>query len=167
LDDRNGRESEIEHLNDAVGRDHNVGRLQVAMRYALVMGRLQRFEDLPGILQRSVDRLRNGQRGAIDQLHHQGAHRSVFLDAINMRDIWMIERRQDLCLALKSHHALGIMRESGGQDFDRYVTIELGVSGAVHLSHAAGVDGREQFVGTYTSFRGQWHRLSNGCNVAA
>ena len=49
----------------------------------------------------------------------------------------MIERRQDLGFALEARHALGILREAGGQHLDGHVAPELGIGGAIHLAHAA------------------------------
>ena len=50
------REAEVEHLDDAVGPDHDVGGLQVAMDDALLVSGLERVGDLPR------DRQHLGQR---------------------------------------------------------------------------------------------------------
>ena len=58
----------------------------------------------------------------------------------------MIERREDVCFALEARHALGIQREGIGQDLDRDVATQSGVSGAIHLAHAAGAKGGEDLI---------------------
>ncbi len=49
----------------------------------------------------------------------------------------MIQRRQDLGLALESRQTLGIARHRLGQHLDRHLPPELGVLGTVDLTHAA------------------------------
>lgn len=49
----------------------------------------------------------------------------------------MIQRGEDLRLALESRHAVRILREGGGQYFDRDFAAELRVGGPVHFTHAA------------------------------
>ena len=48
----------------------------------------------------------------------------------------MIERGQDLRLALEAREPIGIEDESFGQDFQRDVAIESGVSRSIDLAHA-------------------------------
>ena len=58
---------------------------------------------------------------------------------------WFSEARV-LRFALESREAIGVAREHLGQDLDRDVTIELRVARAIDLAHAAGAEGREDFV---------------------
>ena len=58
----------------------------------------------------------------------------------------MIERGEDFGLALKAGEPLAIVRDVGRQYFQRDVTFELRVPRAVDLAHAAGAQGREDFV---------------------
>ena len=69
----------------------------------------------------------------------------------------MIERREDLCFALEARHALGIQREGIGQDLDSDVATQSGVSGAIHLAHAAGTDSRHNLVRADTSAGEETH----------
>jgi hypothetical protein len=69
-------EAEVEHFHGAVGRDLHVRRLEVAMADALVVGRLQRLDDLLRDGERLLDRNRTaakavGQRLAFDQLQDE------------------------------------------------------------------------------------------------
>jgi len=59
----------------------------------------------------------------------------------------MTERGKDLSFALKSRHPLGIKRKGFGQDLDGYVTAELGITGTANLTHSAGTDSGEDFIG--------------------
>jgi len=69
-------EAEVEHLHRAVGPELDVGRFQVAVDDALLVGRLQRFGDLLCDGERLVDRkgtLHNpvSERRAVDELHDE------------------------------------------------------------------------------------------------
>jgi hypothetical protein len=78
--------------------------------------------------------------------HHQSAARAGFFDAVYLRDIRMIRRPQDLRFALKASQSLGILYERRGKNFDRYFPIQLGVLGAINLTHPAFTDRRKDFV---------------------
>ena len=54
-------------------------------------------------------------------------------EAVDGRDVGMVERRQRLRLALESHHAIGIGRECGGQHLQGDGAVELGIARAIHL----------------------------------
>jgi hypothetical protein len=45
---------------------------------------------------------------------------------------------------------LGVVHDRVGQHLQRYVTIEVGVAGAIDLTHAARADERKDFVGAET-----------------
>jgi hypothetical protein len=57
----------------------------------------------------------------------------------------MIERREHLRLAREARGTIGIERELRRQYFQRDITRELGVARAIHLAHAAGTEGVEDF----------------------
>jgi hypothetical protein len=63
----------------------------------------------------------HGDRTKADQFHHQ---RALFL-AVDGGDVRVVERGQDLCLALEARHAVRIVREGLGQDFDGHLAPEL------------------------------------------
>jgi len=108
------------------------------MNHSLLVSVLQGVRDLPGDGQRFLERdraLRDalGQRRALRQLEHQRA----VLHAIDRRDVGMVQRRQHLRFAGESRHAVGVLRERFGDDFDGHVAAQLGIGGAVHFAHAA------------------------------
>ena len=47
-------QSEVEHLDHALRRDHDVGGLQVAMNDAFFVRRFERVGDLLGVVQRGL-----------------------------------------------------------------------------------------------------------------
>ena len=53
----------------------------------------------------------------------------------------MIERREQLRLALESRDAIRIAGEEGGEDLDRDVAAQARVARPIHFAHAARADG--------------------------
>src|SRR5262245_6823646 len=62
----------------------------------------------------------------------------------------MIERSQELCLALEPREALGIERKAFRQDLDRDVAIQFRVTGAIDLAHSTRAERRDDLVRTDT-----------------
>jgi hypothetical protein len=65
-----------------------------------------------------------------------------------MRDVWVVERGEDLCLPLESSTALWIVREEIREDLDSHVAIQVRVTGTIDLPHPAHADQGENFVRT-------------------
>jgi hypothetical protein len=131
------RESEIKQLDDPVLGDEDVRRLEVAMDDAFEVRRLERGRDLRSQPQRFGGRERarilgGNDRRAVDVLHHQVAR----ADIVNLANVGMVESRDGLGFSLEPFAEL----RSGY--LDRHIAIQAGVSGSVHLSHAARPEGR-------------------------
>jgi len=62
---------------------------------------------------------------------------SRLLEPIDRSDVRVIERRQDLSLALEALHALVVSGERFGQNFDRHLALQLRIGGAINLAHPA------------------------------
>ena len=113
----------------------------------LVRG-LERFGDLA--------RERKGVRGwhrpggdqvrqvfALHQLHDQRARaggEGVRFESVDLRDAGMVERRERLRLSREAGEVVGVRREQRRQDLDRDAAIELRVTRAIDLAHAAGAE---------------------------
>ena len=67
---------------------------------------------------------------------------------MELRDVRMVQRGEDLRFAVEAGEALGIPREEIRQNLDRNVTIEASVPRAEHFAHAAGAERREHFKRT-------------------
>ena len=154
---------EVEHLHHSLRRNHDVGRFQIAMDDVLFVGCLESVGDLARVVQCRLKRKRPLERSALDELHHQ---RSVF-DAVNLSDVGMIERGQHFGFALEAGQSFGVFSEGVGLDFDRYFAIKLGVAGAIHLTHAARAERREDFVGAKMSPSGKGHGYCNNSTPQA
>jgi hypothetical protein len=56
---------------------------------------------------------------------------------MDMRDVGVIQRSQELCLTLEACEAIGIAGEQVWEDLYRDVAVQFFVAGAIHLSHPA------------------------------
>ena len=79
------REAEVEHLEPAVGREHHVVGLQVAVQDALLVRRRHRVgerdrEREEALHGEAARRDRLAERLALDELHRQEAQPAVFLE---------------------------------------------------------------------------------------
>ena len=75
-----------------------------------------------------------GERRSLDQLHHERTHVTGIFQAVDMRDVRMIERGEHLRLAAETRQAMGIVRHGGQQHIDRDVAIQLRVVRAIDLA---------------------------------
>jgi hypothetical protein len=112
---------------------------------------LERVDELPGNRERIVERqcaaldaIREGLAGNQLEDEREGTVRVV--DAVDRRDARMIERRQQFGLALEAGDPIGIAGENLRQDFDRHLAPQLRVARAIHLAHAAGAKGVDDFI---------------------
>ena len=63
-----------------------------------------------------------------------------------MRDVRMVQRGEHFSLALEPGKTLWITRQRSRQHFDRHLTLQVGVRGAIDLTHAARTDWGGDFV---------------------
>ena len=109
----------------------------------LLVRRFERLGDLRRHRQRVGQRDRAArdplrQVLALDEFHDQRLDAVGFFGAVDGRDVWMIQRRQQSSLAFEARAPLGIGAEYLRQHFDRDVAAELRVVGAIDLPHPAG-----------------------------
>ena len=64
----------------------------------------------------------------------------ILFKEVNSRDVRMVQTGQNFGFAFKPGEPIRIVREGLGQDLQCHVPVELGVSGAIHLPHAAFAD---------------------------
>ena len=70
----------------------------------------------------------------------------------------MVQRGKRLRLALESSQALNIRGDGRGQDFDRDLASEIGIGGAVDLTHPPGAQRTGHLVRSYSCAGFQRHR---------
>src|SRR5438874_9995436 len=101
-----------------------------------------RFVERVGDFQPKAQDLRERQRAfshfvgkslAFQVLHDQEIDAVLAADIVERANVRMGEPGDDSSLALESNAS--VFRESRRQNFDRYITIEACVAGAIDLSH--------------------------------
>ena len=97
-------ETEVEHLHEPAGREHDVAWFEIAVNDAVGVGRGQRVGNLSGAIERDRERKRPRaqqlpQRGALDLLQDQVATPLGLFDPADARDVRVVERAQQLGLA--------------------------------------------------------------------
>ena len=128
------------------------------MNDALLVRRLERVGDLLRDGKRLVDRKRPSRDTlreivALHQFHDEGLCAVGFLDAVDARDVRMVERSQHFGFALKTREPVAIGGERGRQDLDRDLALEPGVGRPKHLPHPSFADLRSDFVDAETAAR--------------
>jgi hypothetical protein len=73
------------------------------------------------------------QRRSLHQFHHQGA----LFNAVNGRDVGMVQRGQHPRFTRESCHAVGILGERFRQNLDGDIAVQLGVGGTPDFTHPA------------------------------
>jgi hypothetical protein len=140
-------QSEIEHFDRSGLRDLDVRGLQIAVDDVLPVRRLERFRDLEGDAngvrqrKRTVDQaLGNGR--SLHELEHEGRQAIEIFEAVDSRDVRMIQRGEDLRFPGKTHEPIRIVRESRREYLDRDVAIQLHIARAIDLAHATHAEQR-------------------------
>ncbi len=151
-------QTEVKHLDPTVGRKLDVCRLQVTVDHTLLVRGLEclrdllcDFEHLVGIERAASDALR--QVLARDQLHGNEARIVDRLQAVDLGDVRVVQRGQQLGFALEAGEPLGIGGERLGQHLDRHLAVERGVHGAPDHAHAALADLLDEAVVVQTGTR--------------
>ena len=88
-----------------------------------------------------------GQRRPFDELHHEGADAVGHFKSMNRGDVRVVQGREQLRFALDARHELGAICQRSRQDLDRHLAMKSRVEGAIHLTHAAGIERRQNAVG--------------------
>ncbi len=144
-------ETEVQDFHAALGRDHDVAGLQIAVDHASLVSGGQCARDL----KREIDHAFDGgdvafekrvERSPLDELHGEEANASVFLDGVKDDDVRVIERGDGARFALEPREARRVGGERGGKHFDRDVATEPGVSRPIDFAHAAGTQGAQNLV---------------------
>src|SRR5262249_25617298 len=147
--------------------EFDVGWLEITMNDAVLVCRREGLGDLACDRKRFAEWNRSlrkaiRKRRSLDELHHERVGVTALFQIVYGRDVGMVERREDLCLALKAREAIGICCERIGKDLQGDVAIELGIARAIHFSHPACPDRGENFIGAEPRACAQRHGRIEG-----
>jgi hypothetical protein len=99
---------------------------------------------------------------ALDELHHEGVGTVGLFQAVDDRDVRMVQGRESLGFACETCKPFGVARKRVRQDLDRDVAIQFCVPRAKHFSHAAGTECSDDFVRAESRAGGESHRRCRG-----
>ena len=80
---------------------------------------------------------------ALDQLGDDEAAQTDVFDRVHGEDTGLVERGGMRASSLEPREARGVERHCIREHLDRDLTAQLGVAGAIHLTHATGAEGRQ------------------------
>ena len=119
---------------------------------SVIMSGLETFGDLPGHIERVVDRHPGacgdqvGEHRPFDQLHHQPRDSRCFLDAVYLRDVLVVQGGENMGFAFKTGEPLGVRCKLWREDLDGDVPVEPSVAGTIDLAHSPGTQRPDDLV---------------------
>ena len=78
-----------------------------------------------------------GECWAFDELHHERSDAIALFEAVDLRDVWMVQRRKQLRFTVKACKPVRVGRERLRQDLDGNLPFQSRVGRLVYLAHAA------------------------------
>ena len=137
------------------------------MHDSRVVRRFQCVGELPGDRQCLVQRKRATLEAlrqvlSVDELHGYRVHRTRVLDAVNRRDVGVVECGQRLGFAREPCPPVIVTSHGLGQDLQRDVSLQPEVAGTVHLAHSTCAEPVDDLVRTNVLAgrqTHQWRRL--------
>ncbi len=159
-------EAEVQQLHAPVRGHHDVGRFEISMDDAFVVGRREGIGDRNGQVeelgeQKPLGRNLLVEAHTVHALHHQNAPALELLDTVDGHDVGVVERSHRFGLAAEPLQALGVFGHLRRQHFEGHFAVELRVEGLVDLAHTATTQpGGDPEVGELTA-----DQLPPGCSA--
>ena len=146
------RDPEVENLDGAGGRQHQIRRLDVAVhnralvRVVQAVGDLREDRQIPR--ERHVDALPHevGQRHAVEQLHHDVDVAGVFLQLVDRDDVGVIQAGGRARFDVETLAAFFAVDHRRDHLLERDGPIEHRIVGLVDQAHPALAEGRDDLV---------------------
>ncbi len=148
------RNPEVRQVGVAVVVEQDVVRVDVTVHHAGPVRCLERVAQLIdhrhglGGRERAVFENR-GKVSAAHEAHDQIGRVRLAPVVVQRDDVWMLERRDDLCLGLETTDEGRIVGEIGTDDLDRHLTTDRGLVGAVGRARRTRADLFPQLVPTH------------------
>jgi hypothetical protein len=76
----------------------------------------------------------------LHQFHHEDPRPVGLLESVDRGDVGVVERSEHLGFPLEAPHALLVLGKDRGQDLERYLAVQPGIGGPIHLTHSSGTE---------------------------
>ena len=107
--------------------------------------------------------MRSASVVTLDEFHHEPSDAIALLQAVDGAMLRMIQRGEDFGFALESRQPLWVCRKASGRTLIATCRFKVGISRAIHLTHAADADLGGDFIraeaGASSESHGKWLRL--------
>ena len=138
-------QAEVEDLDPPLVGDHHVGRFEVAVDHAALMGRADRLGHRDRPLEESFEgeavvRDPFAEASARDEFHDQEAVLQRLLDRVDRDDVRVVERCERPGLPGEAGHRVGVGLRRSREELQRDVAVESGVPRLPDLAHSAFTD---------------------------
>ena len=136
-------QSQIKHLDNARGRQHEVRWFDIPMNKAMLVGVLQPNGSLPndvagiGNIQWPNAAHQRRQGDSLDELHHEKELAVSLTRIVGTDDVRVIDPAHGFHFPMKANHRLWRSLPVGRQQFDSNSPFQLGVESLVNGPHAA------------------------------
>ena len=141
---------EIQNLDLPVAEHEDVLRFQISMDDALVVSSREPSRDLrrnlEGLSRRELRAEVFAQRLTVEQFRHRVRRGVGQCKVENREDVRVRQCGDGPCLTLEASSSIRIVRDAVGQYFDGDVALEARITRPIDLPHAAGAEGRDDFV---------------------
>ena len=146
-------QAEVEDLDEAVLRDHEVLGLQVAVHDP---GAVRFREAVGGLRGDAEERSRRqgavgqnlAQRSSLDELHRDELDAVRGADVVDRDEIRVVQRRGRARFLLEALQPLGVRREGRRENLESELPTETRVARAIDLPHPARSERSHDFVGS-------------------
>jgi hypothetical protein len=100
-----------------------------------------------------------GEIIAVHQFHDESVGPIGVFEAVNVRDVGMIQRCERLRFPFESRQSLRVMGKGFGKDLDCHIAPKSGIASAIDLTHTPFTDLGEEFIDTDAAARGERHGM--------
>jgi len=134
------------------------------MNDPLLVRRFEGFGDLLRDGESLVERDRTARDAlrevvALDEFHHERGDVARALEAVDRRNVRVVERREDLGFSLEAGQPIGICRNCCWQHLKRNLALQVRVGRAVDLAHPAFAEERGHSIGAETGAGSQSQKV--------
>jgi len=150
--EREFRQAEVENFDEAIFRNHEVARFQVAVSDACFVRLCEALRNLRGDFDCFAQGQGSGEKQfaesvSLHQFHRDVVGGAVLPEFVDRDDIGMVEGRRGTRFSLEALQPIRVSGECRGKNFNGEIAAEASIPCAVDFAHAASAQQRFDLVG--------------------